>query len=294
MSVEPRRLIVNADDFGFRPSIDRAILRAAEHGIVTSASVIPTGDSLAAVTDLADAGIGVGVHLTAVAGGAPLLSASEVPSLVDRDGRFPRSWRALVARFVRGAVDPSELEREWSAQIEAVRAHGVEITHLDTHQNVHLWPAVAEVTVRLARRHGIGVVRVPRTARRGPFAAGVRYLSRGLARRARRAGLAVTGASVGLDEAGAMHGRTLERAIDRLARSGAAAVDLICHPGEDDDDVLAALGWRFDWQGETDALCDPATRRVVDDAGFVLSTYRELALGPTDGPSTPARPSNRS
>ena len=184
MSDAPRLLVVNADDFGFRLSIDRAILRAAEHGIVTSASVIPTGDSLAAVTNLADAGIGIGVHLTTVAGGAPLLPASEVPTLVDREGRFPLTWRALVARCVRGALDPADLDREWSAQIEAVRAHGVAITHVDTHQNVHLWPAIADVTVDLARRYGIGVVRVPRTAGHGPFAGGVRHLSRGVVRRA--------------------------------------------------------------------------------------------------------------
>ena len=294
MSDAPSILIVNADDFGFRRSIDRAIVRAADHGIVTSASVIPTGDAVGGVTRLGDAGVGIGVHLTVVGGGAPLLPASEVPTLVDRDGHFPRTWRALVARGMRGSLDAADLDREWSAQIEAVRARGVTITHLDTHQNVHLWPSIGDVTVSLARRFGIGVVRVPRTARRGPFASGVRYLTRNLVRRAGEAGLGVTGASAGLDEAGTMHGRTLERAISRLACSQAAVVDLICHPGEGGDDVLADLDWGFEWQAETEALCDPATRRAVEGAGLTLGTYAALASGPTASPSTPVRPSTRS
>ncbi len=291
MTPDNRLLVVNADDFGFWPSIDRAILRSARDGIVTSASVIPTGDTVGGVTSLRDVGVGIGVHLTVVGGGTPLLRSSEIPSLVDRDGRFPLTWRALVARLLRGRLDPADLEREWSAQIDAVHAHGVAITHLDTHQNVHLWPAVGAVTVGLARRYGIPVVRVPRTAGRSPFAGGVRLLSRRLEQRATRAGLATTGASVGLDEAGGMHGAVLESALERLACSRAAAVDLICHPGEAGDAILEGLGWGFDWAAETEVMCDPATRRAVDEAGFTLGSYAQLASSPV---GSAARTSRRS
>src|SRR6266850_1817584 len=39
-SARPRRLIVNADDFGASPSINQAVIRAHHEGILTSASLM--------------------------------------------------------------------------------------------------------------------------------------------------------------------------------------------------------------------------------------------------------------
>ena len=66
----------------------------------------------------------MGVHLAAVGEDPPLLSAREVPTLVDRRGRLARSWRAFLPRAAAGRVDPDDLRREFGAQIAAVRAAG--------------------------------------------------------------------------------------------------------------------------------------------------------------------------
>ena len=273
-----RILVVNADDFGLTPGVDRAVLRAGAEGIVTSTSVLATGTTLpGSAGSLIASGLGAGAHLNAVGGAAPLLSAREVPSLVDRRGHFPSSWQAFLSRSVRRAIDPADLEREFAAQIESLVAADLELTHLDTHQNIHLWPPVAGVVVRLARRHGIGFIRVPRTRGRSPLALGVRTLSARLLRRVLGAGLPTTAATVGLDEAGAMHESVLLAAVDRLGRSGVDTADIVCHPGEAGEAELEATGWGFAWADEVNALVAPTTREAVRIAGFRLGTYADVA-----------------
>jgi len=272
-----RLLVVNADDFGLTSGVDRAILRCGADGIVTSTSVLATGPTLAgSVSGLRASGLGIGAHLIAVGGGAPLLSPREVPSLVDAQGRFPRSWRAFVARSGRRAIDPDDLEREFANQIDSLLGAGLTLTHLDTHQNIHLWPSVAHVVLRLARRYDIGFVRIPRTKGRSPLAMGVRTLSRRLTRRINAAALPTTGATVGLDEAGALHETALHDAIDRLGASGVDAADIVCHPGEAGDPELEATGWGFAWADEVAALTSPAAWEAVNAAGFRLGTYADV------------------
>ena len=273
-----RLLVVNADDFGLTSGVDRAILRAGADGIVTSTSVLATGPTLArSVSGLRASGLGIGAHLIAVGGAPPLLPAREVPSLVDGQGRFPRSWHAFLGRSGRRGIDPDDLEREFAAQIESLIDADLHLTHLDTHQNIHLWPSVARVVVRLARRYDIGFIRIPRTKARSPLGMGVRMLSGRLTRRIIAAALPTTGATVGLDEAGALHETALHDAIGRLGASGVDAADIVCHPGEAGDAELEATGWGFAWADEVAALTSPATSEAVQAAGFRLGTYADVA-----------------
>ena len=62
---EPRRLIVNADDFGRSPGVNRGIVEAHRHGIVSSATLMANLPWSAAAASLADSvpSLGVGLHL---------------------------------------------------------------------------------------------------------------------------------------------------------------------------------------------------------------------------------------
>ena len=148
----------------------RAVHRAHTDGIVTSTSVLAVGAAFdEAAARLRDApGLAVGAHLALVGEDRPLLSAAEVPTLVDRDGRFPLGYRTVVARGAAGRIDPDEVRRELTAQLDRVAGIGVPVTHLDTNQHTHLWPAVARVVVELAQQRGIGRGQhPPRRGRRG-------------------------------------------------------------------------------------------------------------------------------
>ena len=98
-----RLLIVNADDYGLTAGVCRAIVRAHQDGIVTSTSALALGPAFAAHSALLDDApeLGVGVHLAVVGEDPPLLPASDIPSLVDRQGRLSLSWKRILAPRVR-------------------------------------------------------------------------------------------------------------------------------------------------------------------------------------------------
>jgi predicted glycoside hydrolase/deacetylase ChbG (UPF0249 family) len=273
-----RLLIVNADDYGLTPAVSRAILRSHRDGIVTSTSVLALAPGFEpSVATLRDTGgIGVGAHLAAVGEDPPLLTAREVPSLVDGRGRLASSWRMFLPRMAAGRIDPDDLRREFTAQIDRITGAGLKPGHVDTHQHLHLWPAVGEVVLDVAEAAGITAMRIIRSAARSPVGVTVRRLGRRLEGRAAARGVRFPATASGLDEAGTLDRPRLERAIDRLAAAGAASAELATHPGEGGDPDLRRYDWGYVWAEELAGLTDPAVRRRVEAAGFRLGTYADL------------------
>jgi len=277
-----RLLIVNADDFGLTLGISNGILRAHREGIVTSTSVLAVGPAFTRTGPLLVGApeLGVGAHLAAVGEDPPLLAAAEIPSLVDRKGAFPRSWRHFVPRALSGRVDPDDLRREFAAQIERVRDLGIELTHLDTHQHLHLWPLVREVVLELAGRFSVPAMRVPYSSGGPAMSFATDRLAHVLERRAAEIGLGYPEASAGLDPSGALDGAALARAIDRLAATDQPTLELWAHPGERRDPERVRYRWGYRWGDELAVLTGPAARYVVARQGFILGTFAALAVPP--------------
>lgn len=272
-----RLLIVNADDYGLTQGVSRGILAAHAEGIVTSTSVLAVAPAFAATVGwLLDVpSLGVGAHLAAVGEDPPVLSAAEVPSLVDRRGHFAESWRQFLPRAAAGRIDPDDLAREFEAQADAVAGAGVRLGHLDTHQHLHLWPMVRGVVLGMAEHRGLAV-RVTRSAARSPVGVVVRQLTRGLEADARARGVRYPRAAAGLDEAGALDRSTLVTTVDRLAAGAATSAEVGSHPGAPDDPERVRYRWDYRWEDELAALTSPEARRAVTDGGFTLGTYADL------------------
>lgn len=277
------RLVVNADDMGLTEGVNRAALRGHVDGVVTSVSLLAVGRAFDhAVPLLRDhPELSVGAHLAVVGEDPPLLSAAEVPTLVDRNGRFPLSYRALVLRSAAGRLDPADVSREMGAQLQRIRGIGLEISHMDTHQHTHLWPLVGQVVARLADEARIPCVRLPTSRAASPVGVVVRRLSDRLARRLDARGLSCPDAYAGLDEAGRMDREQFARAVAAVAGNvpadGVAEVNV--HPGEPGDPDLDRFAWDYHWKDELSMLTDPDTFDVVRHHGFTLTSFGELAGG---------------
>ncbi len=155
------RLIINADGFGFTPGINRAIRLVAGAGTISSISVTPNFPASAELSDFHRhfPRISVGVHLNPVVG-RPVSACGSVPSLVDRDGFF--WYKEFPRRLFRGLIDEKELFAELTAQIDAVLSMGVPVTHLDSHQNLHLLPRFFSLFLDLALEKNIRRMRCHR------------------------------------------------------------------------------------------------------------------------------------
>lgn len=245
-----RRLIVNADDFGLTAGVSAGILLAARRGIVTSTTVLVTGevgrDQLAAARDL---GLGLGLHLNLTLG-RPLTRAR---SLTGPDGRFIRD----AGRAAAGAR-PSEVEAEVEAQVARfLRLAGQPPGHLDTHHHVGLHPPVAEVVAAAARRLGVAVRSETPEARA----------------RIRSAGLATPDHFFG--GSGPAPYWTLARTLAHLRTLPPGTSEFMTHPGHFDD----SLGWsRYGRQRETElaGLGSPEARGAALALGIALCRFADL------------------
>lgn len=173
-------------------------------------------------------------------------------------------------------VNADDVRRECSAQLDRLEAAGLQLTHLDAHQHLHLWPSVAGVTVDLAVERGIPAIRLTRAHGWSPTSAGVRALSARLHQRARAAGLAITDDARGLEGAGHLSEPHLIQTVDDLGAGGARTAELGTHPGTADDPDRARYRWGYEWPAELDALCSPAARQAVERHGFTLGSYADL------------------
>ena len=280
MTPPVRILVVTADDFALTEQVSAAIVSAHHAGIVTSTSVLavaPAFDHAIRILDDAPE-LGIGVHLAAVGEDPPLLSAREIPTLVSRKGQFAETWRTFLPRVMLGRVDPADLRREFTAQVERVRDAGLTITHIDSHQHVHLWPTVAEAALDVAASSGLSGVRITRSERTSPVGITVRRLAARLEAGAAQRGLASTDASAGLDETGRM---SLDRLLDTvtgLAARTVASAELSTHPRPlpGDDPALARYASTWVHADERAALVHPSAREAVERAGFTLGTYADL------------------
>lgn len=276
------RLIVNADDFGLSPGVNRGIVAAHRDGIVTSASIMVNGPAFAHAVALAreHPTLDLGVHLT-LTELAPLAPPEAVRSLVDEAGRFAPHATAFARRYLRGSIALAEIRDELDAQIRLARAHGLAISHLDSHQHVHALPGVARVVAELAKTHGIRAVRYPLErldARLLALARNARRLAEHVAlnavclcsplRRVRR-----TERFVGFHVGGRLTERNLEAMLRRLPAR--ATVELMCHPSEAEADGPHRR-WGYAGPAERAALTSGRIRALIGARGIQLIGHRDL------------------
>ena len=159
----PRRLIVNADDFGRSPSINEAVIRAHREGILTSASLMVNEPASYAAVELArqHPTLGVGLHLTLVLGHSAL-SPREIPGLVNDRGEFTeKPFSAGFGYFFRLGLH-QQLRKEIHAQFARFRATALPLDHVDGHLHFHLHPIVFGILWQDAEQLGIRHLRFTR------------------------------------------------------------------------------------------------------------------------------------
>jgi len=294
-----RRLIVNADDFGFTAGINRAIAEAHTRGIVTSSTLMANGRAFADAVRLAATvpRLSVGCHVVLI-DGEPVLDAERLPSLTEKrsgGARFRDSLKSFAARALAGRLNPHEIEVEAMAQIRKLQSAGVSVSHVDTHKHTHLFPAVLRPLLRAARACGVQAVRNPfgpskplksSTLLTRPSLwtryAEVRIL-RTLAVKfrdaAKREGLVTPDGTLGVVVTGALDEK-LFRAIAAIIPEG--TWEFVCHPGYNDDDLKSAkTRLRQSRETELRLLTMPGVRQLLLNEGIALISYRGLTTAET-------------
>jgi chitin disaccharide deacetylase len=191
-----RVLVVNADDFGYSPGVNRAIVQAHRDGIVTSTSLMVRPAAARAAVDMSREypDLSLGLHL-------------DLGEWAFEQGE----WRALYA-----VVDTGDAERvseEIDRQLAAFRSLvGRDPSHIDSHQHTHLRPIVRPIVKAVARTLGVPL----------------RHCTEGITYCGRFYGQTTEGMSL----PDSISAEALKRILREL---GHGVTELACHPGEGDD-----------------------------------------------------------
>lgn len=270
-------LIINCDDFGMCHAENLATMEALTDGVATSATVMMpcpwVPEVVAWKKEHPEANLGV--HLTLTAEWSrfrwqPVLGRQLVPSLVDEQGYMWRDCEPLWEH-----VDADEAYRECRAQVERAIELGLEPTHLDNHMgSLQTHPELWKVYFRLAQEFDLPL----------RMASEELYSMMGAAgRKAEYDKAGILGPDI------LMHGPAIPaeepespdevpayyEKILRALKPG-AVTELYLHCAIDGPELQAISGSHARRQADRDWLVAPETRKLIDDLGIKLTSYRPI------------------
>ena len=279
----PRFLIVTADDFGLHEALNEAVYRAADDGVLSSASLMvaapATADAVRRARELPQ--LRVGLHLV-LADGWPTSPPSQVPDLIDANGRlgtrlFSEGLRSFLLPRVR-----RQLAAEIRAQFEAFARTGLFLDHVNAHKHLHLHPTLLDMIVRIGRDFGLCTMRLPHEplwfAVRGGGAAAVagaallRPWTFMMRRRLRAAGIACNDQVFGISRSGAMDEATL---LEILRRLPLGVSEIYLHPAVPAHRPLAAAMRSYRHTDELAALLSARVRAAVGRSQAACGGFRD-------------------
>lgn len=136
-------------------SITDAIIEAHKNGIVTSTTLMPNMPATSYAADMSREwpSLGIGVHLT-LTQGKPLLPIRDTYLLTDENGNFLDPGEQ-ARNLIWSQTKMSQIEKEFSVQIQKIIELGIQPTHLDSHHHIARMPLVNRVLGKLAKKFRI-------------------------------------------------------------------------------------------------------------------------------------------
>jgi hopanoid biosynthesis associated protein HpnK len=154
-------IIVAADDLGRSSSVNTAIAKAHDEGIVTSASLMAGEEAFEEAVEIVQKSshLSVGLHVT-LCDGRSVLRPSQIPDLVDQDGCFEKNPARAWVNYMRSSI-LGQVEAEVEAQFNSLEKAGIHITHVNGHHHLQMHPLIFEMLCRKASKRRVGWIRIP-------------------------------------------------------------------------------------------------------------------------------------
>lgn len=286
-----KRLIVNADDFGYTRGVNSGVVRCFRQGIVTSASIMANGPAFEDAVEHAkqNPDLGVGCHLVLL-DGYSVETPGAIPSLADADGRLPRTLVSLMRRVIMRLIRRDDIARELRAQLAKVMKAGIVPTHVDSHKHAHSHPWILERVMEVAEEFGIRRIRKPfedttalltyafsdgwGTMKQGASALVARTASGQFDKLARAHGMLSPERLCGVAATGRLNS---DHALATIRSIPNGVSELMCHPGECDVELEhSATRLKHAREEELKAFTDPIVRTEIEKQGIKLINYRDL------------------
>ena len=282
-----KRLIVNADDFGIHGTVNKAVYRGFESGILTSTSIMAGGrafdDAVAMAKTMGD--IGIGIHLTLVGGLETVLPQAEVPSITWDNGVLCNNYVDLILRDLKGLIRAEDVYNEWDAQIRKILDTGLSVTHIDGHQHMHMWNNFFPIALSLAKKYKIHCMRVPDESLTFGLSFRPKSLFRFSAKNAlslmarnhrdslKKAGIKSNDHFFGMLYGGHFHE---QRMYDAAGKLEAGVTEFMCHPAANSQLMESTFHWGYHGEDELKALLSLRLKNELKEKDVELISYRDL------------------
>ena len=151
-----KKIIINADDLGFSLGVNHAILQANIEGFLSHASLMANTQYFdhavqEVIPNSKNLQIGVHVNLTCAKALFP-------NSILSKGGFLTNTFVSLLfKRKTKGVLEA--IKNEIELQILKIKENGIDISHIDGHEHVHVIPSINKIVRKLAQKHGIERVR---------------------------------------------------------------------------------------------------------------------------------------
>ncbi|HWR55108.1 MAG TPA: ChbG/HpnK family deacetylase [Negativicutes bacterium] len=278
-----KQLIINADDFGLHEEINKGIIDGHRNGCITSTTLIAGGAAFTHAVELAKQcpDLSVGVHLTLV--GTKPVARGDVHSLICGRKFFPGYYK-FVQAYLLGRIDKKHIAYELGCQMQKIAGSGIKISHIDSHQHLHILPGLADVIVALAADFKVDKIRIPqeplfsfKVGSNRPDRIAARSLLTLCAFSARRnfgrRGLRSPAHFFGILAGGTMGLKELHAIISDLPEGTA---EIMVHPGANNTLLRRAYPWDYHWEEELRALKDEDILKLVSNNDIKLINYRQF------------------
>lgn len=145
-----KKVIINADDFGYSTAVNSGIIKSFQEGVLSSTTLMANmpGCDEAIKLSKENPNLAIGGHLVLTCG-KPMMDGK---SLVDSSGQF---YKLTPYHENHHKIDKDELFQEWCAQIDYLLEAGIPLTHLDSHHHVHTFEENSEVVKAIAEKYQI-------------------------------------------------------------------------------------------------------------------------------------------
>ena len=149
-----KNLIINADDFGLTKDISDAIIYVFKMGNLSSTTLMTNMPSSSYAIKLAKENpkLGVGLHFNISEGKSSL----GVSSLTNSKGFF---WEKmpLIIKILFNRINMLDIKNELDNQYNYLIKAGINPTHIDSHQHIHMNPKVFKIVADFAKEKDLKI-----------------------------------------------------------------------------------------------------------------------------------------
>lgn len=282
-----KKIIINADDFGMNDYVNNAIIAGHTNGIITSTSLVASGDKFIDAIKMANdhPNLGIGVHITLVGGLKPLSKVNEVSSLVNENGVFFDSHTEFIKKVYTKQINFNEVYNELDLQFKRILSTNLPITHIDGHQHLHVLPEVLPIVFALMKKYNIRKLRIPKefytffnsnySIGRIIGKCGLSFLSERARHKAKSLHFASPRYFWGMMNGGNMTEDNLLAIINK-AKNYTGSHEIMIHPGTSNKELNKLYNWNYNWEQELEAVLSNKVKNLLSDNKFKLVNYGDI------------------